>query len=141
MIWSRPCLISKMNNYLQVIVLAVTGAILALILAKQTRELSILLTIACSVAIIGISFGFLEPIVDFVTELRLLGELEQGQVAILLRSAGMCLVTELACGICEDVGQSTLAKMVRFCGNVALVYIALPLLTAVMDVLKELLGG
>ncbi len=130
-----------MENFLQAIALAILGAILALILGKQTRELSILLTIACAAAIIALSFVFLEPIVDLVVELRLLGGLQEEHVSILLRAAGMCLLTEFACGVCEDVGQSTLAKMVRFCGNGALVYIALPLLMSVVELLKELLGG
>lgn len=130
-----------MEQFLQAVGLAVIGAVLALVLGKHTKEMSILLTMGCAVGIVVLAFHFLEPVVDLVTELRLLGELQQEHVSILLKAAGMSLLTEFACGVCEDVGQSTLGKMVRFCGNGALVYIGLPLLRSVVEILKELLGG
>lgn len=130
-----------MENFLQAVALAILGAVLALVVGNRTKEMGILLTIACTTLIAILSFAFLEPIVDFLVELRLLGELQKDHVSILLRSAGMCLVMEFACSICEDAGQSALAKIVRVCGNAALVYIALPLLQTVIQLLRELLGG
>lgn len=68
---------------------------------------------------------FLEPVVDFVTELRLLGQLDGATVTILLKTAGVGLLAELAGAVCEDAGEGTLAKMVRLCGSAAALYLAL----------------
>lgn len=126
---------------MQIIGLGIIGAILTAILGKREKELSILLVIACCVAVLMLSVSLLEPVVDFVTRLRILGELQEEYVSILLKSAGMSLVLELTCAICEDAGQASLGKTVRICGNAALMYIALPLLQAVVELLERLLGG
>lgn len=130
-----------MEHFLQAAALAMIGSILAIVLRKQTKELSILLVIACSAAILALGAWFLEPILDFVSRLRLMGELDDGMVAILLKTAGVGLITELACAVCEDAGEATLGKMARVCGSAAALYLALPLLTAVLDMLQAMLEG
>lgn len=117
------------------------GAVLAVVLQKQAKELSVLLVIGCSALILTLAVWFLEPVVDFVTQLRLLGELDSEMVAILLKTAGVGLLAELAGTVCEDAGEGTLGKMARLCGSAAALYLALPLLTAVLDMVSELLGG
>ena len=89
------------------------GAVLALVVQKQAKEISILMVIACSAVILALAAWFLEPVVDFVTELRLLGQLDGATVTILLKTAGIGLLAELAGAVCEDAGEGTLAKMVR----------------------------
>lgn len=130
-----------MEHFLQIIGMGIIGAILAVVLGKREKELNVLLVIACCVGVLLLSFTFLEPIVDFLVRLRILGGLQEEYVAILLKSAGMSLILELTCTICDDAGQASLGKTVRICGNAALMYIALPLLQAVVELLEKLLGG
>ena len=112
-----------MEQFLQAAALAMVGAVLAIVLQKDSRELSILLVIACSTAILLLAISFLEPLVDFVTRVRLLGNLDEGMVRILLKTAGVGLIAELAGAVCEDAGQGPLGKMVRICGSAAALYL------------------
>ncbi len=130
-----------MNDFLRIIALGIMGAVLTVLLGKQTKEMGTVLSIACCAVVFLLSFAFLEPVVDFLVKLRLLGGLNKEYTKILFKSAGMCFILEFACGVCEDAGQAALGKTVRICGNAALVYIALPLLEAVVDLLTGLLGG
>ncbi len=130
-----------MEQFLQAAALAMVGAVLAIVLQKDSRELSVLLVIACSTAILFLAISFLEPLVDFVTRVRLLGNLDEGMVRILLKTAGVGLIAELAGAVCEDAGQGTLGKMVRICGSAAALYLALPLLTSVLEMIQGLLEG
>jgi len=82
-----------MEQFLQAVGLAVVGAVLALVVGKHTKEMSVLLTMGCAVGIVVLALHFLEPVVDLVTELRLLGELQHEHVSILLKAAGMSDVT------------------------------------------------
>lgn len=60
--------------------------------------------------ILALAAWFLEPVVDFVTELRLLGQLDGATVTILLKTAGIGLLAELAGAVCEDAGEGTWPK-------------------------------
>lgn len=117
------------------------GAVLAIVVQKQVKELSILMVIACCAIILALAARFLEPIVDFATELRILGQLDGDMVAILLKTAGVGLIAELASAVCEDAGEGTLGKMVRLCSSAAALYLALPLMTAVLTMIQGLLEG
>lgn len=130
-----------MDQFLQAASLAMIGTILALVLKKQSKEIAILLTIACCIAIITVAAAFLEPVVDFVVQLRLLAGLDAEMVGILLKAAGIGLVAEIAGAICQDAGESTLDKVIRICGNGAILYLSLPLLTAVFESLQMILEG
>lgn len=130
-----------MGYFLQAAALAMVGAVLAIVVQKQVKELSILMVIACCAIILALAARFLEPIVDFATELRILGQLDGDMVAILLKAAGVGLIAELASAVCEDAGEGTLGKMVRLCGSAAALYLALPLMTAVLTMIQGLLEG
>lgn len=130
-----------MGYFLQAAALAMVGAVLAIVVQKQVKELSILMVIACCAIILALAARFLEPIVDFATELRILGQLDGDMVAILLKTAGVGLIAELAIAVCEDAGEGTLGKMVRLCGSAAALYLALPLMTAVLTMIQGLLEG
>ena len=130
-----------MEHFLQAAALALVGAVLALVLQKQSKELAVLLTIGCSAMILTLCARFLEPVVDFVTQLRLLGNLDGEMVSILLKTVGVGILAELAAAVCEDAGEGTLGKMTRICGSAAAIYMALPLMTAVLDMVSGLLEG
>ena len=130
-----------MENFLQAASLAMIGTILALVLKKQSKEIAILLTIACCISVLAIAAIFLEPVMDFITQLRLLAGLDGDMVAILMKAAGVGLIAEVAGAICQDAGESTLEKVVRICGSGAILYLTLPLLTAVFETLQMILEG
>ncbi|MGM9641245.1 MAG: SpoIIIAC/SpoIIIAD family protein [Faecousia sp.] len=130
-----------MEHFLQAASLAMIGTILALVLKKQSKEIAILLTIACCISVLAIAAIFLEPVMDFITQLRLLAGLDGDMVAILMKAAGVGLIAEVAGAICQDAGESTLEKVVRICGNGAILYLTLPLLTAVFETLQMILEG
>ena len=114
---------------------------MALVLKKESKGIGILLTIACCIAIITVAATFLEPVVDFVAQLRLVAGLDESMVGILLKAAGIGLIAEVAGAICQDAGESTLEKVVHICGNGAILYLSLPLLTAVFESLQMILEG
>lgn len=130
-----------MSYFLQAAALAMIGAILALVLQKQSKELSILLVLGCGICIYFLAVHFLEPVIDFVLELQQIGNLDGDMVRLLLKATGIGILAEVSGTICEDAGEATLGKMVRLCGSCAAMYLALPMLTAVMEMVKKLLEG
>ena len=62
-------------------------------------------------------------------------------MTILWKVAGISLITELAETVCADAGESALGRMLRLCGAAAALYTALPLFSAVLELLEKLMGG
>ena len=79
-----------------------------------------------------------EPVVSFLSELRQLAGLEPALLQPLLRTVGIGLLTP---SVCADAGESTVARLIELCGSVLGIYTALPLLEAVLSLLRTMLEG
>ena len=60
-----------------------------------------------------------------------LAGLEKENVSILMRSLGICVITQFAADICYDNSSSATAAAVELAGRVGAITLALPMLQAV----------
>ena len=130
-----------MEGFLQCIALGLLGALVAIVLRDRAKEQAVLLTIACCGLMFAVAARFLQPVAELLARLRRAGNLDGDMVAILLKTAGVALLTEVGDTVCDDAGEGSLGKMIRVCGGAAALYLALPLLTAVLDLLEQMIGG
>lgn len=121
--------------------LLLVGALLAVLVGKQAPDMGLLVTLACGSAVLMLSVRFLEPIVDLIMELRDLGSVDTELSRMLLRTVGVGILAEIAASICEDAGQGSMGKLSRFLGSLGAVYLSLPALERVLELIRELLTG
>lgn len=116
------------------------AVVLGLTLGKQEKDLSILLTMAvcCMAAMIAISY--LEPVLDFLRELEALGDLQGDMLGILLKAVGIGLVAEIAGMVCNDAGNSSLGKTIQMLGSAVILYLSIPIFSALLTLIREILG-
>ena len=126
-----------MGEYLRLLGAVLIGLILPLVLGKQARDMSTLQSQAVCVLVgIGV-MEFWKPVMEFLQDLRRLGELDNSAVSILLKCAGIGIVSELAGLICADAGQSDLAKILQLCSNAAVLWLSLPLFQQIVEMIGE----
>lgn len=63
----------------------------------------------------------------------------QASVSILVRTFGVCVVTQLAADLCRDHAASSLATAIELAGRLAALILALPLLRALTEIAAGLL--
>ena len=114
------------------------AVVLGLSLGKQ-KDIGVLLTMAvcCMVAMIAISY--LEPVLDFLRELETLGDLQGDMLGILLKAVGIGLVSEIAGLVCTDAGNGSLGKTLQMLGSAVILYLSLPIFTAMLELIREML--
>ena len=110
------------------------AVVLGLSLGKQ-KDIGVLLTMAvcCMVAMIAISY--LEPVLDFLRELEMQGDM----LGILLKAVGIGLVSEIAGLVCTDAGNGSLGKTLQMLGSAVILYLSLPIFTAMLELIREIL--
>ena len=129
-----------MEPVIQVAALAVTAAVICMVLRSRTGELAVLVSLAGCVLILLLSLRFLKPILEVFQQLRDLSGLLGSATVPLLKVAGIGLLTQLVGSICEDAGEKALRQAVEIGGGFLAVYVSLPLLSAVISLLEETLG-
>ena len=115
--------------------------ILILIVGKNSRDFALALTVlvCCMVALTAMEY--IRPVLDFLTELEDLGGLDHNMIRILLKVAGIGLITEITGLICTDSGNASLGKTLKILGSSVMIWLALPLYTMLIELLQRILGA
>lgn len=115
-------------------------AVLAALLKKQQKDMEILLTtVVCAMAA-AVVLTFLEPVLEFLTELEHTANLRGDLLLILLKALGIGLTAEISGAVCTDAGNASLAKMLHLLGSAAIAYLSLPLFRSLLDCIRQILG-
>ena len=71
------------------------ATVLSLILNRQGKEFTILLTVsACSLILVA-GLAFVEPVLTFLEQLAAMGSLNSDAIKILIKITGISLITEI----------------------------------------------
>ena len=120
---------------------ALISVILSMVISTHNKEMSLLLTAAvcCMIAIAMLTY--LRPSLDFFHKLSIIGNINQDMLNILLKSTGIAILAELVGLICTDAGNSTLGKVLQLLAAVVILWLSLPLLNQMMDLLDSIIGS
>ena len=129
-----------MELYMRSAALVLLAVILTLVISRQSRDMSILLSLGVCVIVMISCVSFLSPIIEFIRELRRIGDLEQAFLGILLKCVGVGLLSELAALICADAGENAMGKSLQILSGIVIVGLRLPLMKQVFVLLEEVRG-
>lgn len=130
-----------MDFFFQAVAAVLLTVLVGMTLDGHARSSAVMLGIAVCVMILAGTISFLKPVVDFLEELQDTSGLRNETVAILMKTAGICAVTEISSLICEDSGNASLGKAVTFLANVIILWMSLPLFTVLLELMHSLLGN
>ena len=130
-----------MSTFLQVIAGTLLAALLGIALSRQGQDITLLLSLAVCCMILGVAISFLEPVMDFVDRLQDLGDLDPDMMEILWKAVGVGMLTEVAALICTDAGNGALGKTVQMLGSAVVLWVSLPLMTALLDLVQRIVGA
>lgn len=130
-----------MDTYWKTIAGMLIAMILWVCLQKQEKDAALLLSLAACILGISVALKALSPVLDMLRQLETLGKLENGILSVLMKVAGIGLVTELAGMICADAGNSTLEKTIRFLGSITMLTLSVPVFQMLLKLIQEILGS
>ena len=116
------------------------AAVLGLALQKQEKDLSAVLTAAVIAMSAVLMLRLLEPVTELLRQLEQVGNLRSDALELLLKAAGIGLTAEVAGLVCADAGNAALAKMLRLLGTAAILCLSVPMFTALLECITEMVG-
>lgn len=119
--------------------IAVVGAILALVTKKHGSEFALLLSISVVLLLTTLTLGLLKPVLAFVESLRDTAELGDSFVSPVIKTLCIGVLTETGKNICEEAGEKTIGSVLSLAGSIGALYVLLPLLQGVLDLLETLI--
>ena len=129
-----------MTLFLQACAGVLLAVFLILSLKNQSKDMGSLLAMAVCCMVAWIALGYLRPVMDFMRQLENLGKLNSEMIGILLKIAGIGILTDITSMVCSDAGNSSMGKTLHLLGSVVILWLSLPIFTMLMDLLQEILG-
>lgn len=119
---------------------ALVSGILTMVLDRQSRDYSIMVTVAACGMMAIVAAKFLSPVLDYLGKLETLGDLRSDMLLELLKIFGIGMSGEMAATVCIDAGNSSLGKGIRFLSNAAVLYLSIPIYASLTGLLVQILG-
>lgn len=129
-----------MERFLQGTAGILAAVLLWIILSKQSKEYALIVSIGACCLVLILIFRFLEPVVDLLNQLQSIGSLQPEWLSIMLKAVGIGLVVEMGSLICTDAGNASLAKVLQILGTVVVLWLSIPVMNSLLDLLKDILG-
>lgn len=115
------------------------AVILYLILGKQGKDISTLLTVAVCCMLVSAAIECLKPVIDFVERLSVISNLDSQMLQVVLRSVGIGLLAEITSLIYSDAGNAAMGKALQFLAGGVVLWLSLPILTQLIDLIEDVL--
>ena len=130
-----------MDKFLLTVAGVLLTVILALTLRKQNADLSLMLSLCGCALVIGVAVGFLTPVMRFIHNLRQTASVDNEMLSVLLKVTGVAFLSEIACTVCTDAGNTAMGKCLQILSSAVILYLSLPMMTAFLELVEKILGS
>jgi len=122
----------------RVIGIGFLGAILSLFLKESKPEFVVLSTVATGVVILILVLNSLSDVIEAFTAIVDKTNIDSSLFTGILKIIGIGYITEYSSEICADMKAGSIANKIQFAGKITIFMMALPIITAFIDIISML---
>ena len=124
---------------IRVAALAAAAVLCAAVVRRGSGEFSLLLVRAAGTRILLLAMEPLAQVVESITRISRLAQLDGGLVRPVLKTVAISILTKITAELCKSSGEGGLAAFVETAGTALALAVAAPLAENVLTLMAELL--
>ena len=128
-----------MTEVLRLAAIGIVGAVLAVTVQQQKKELALILTVAAGALLLWEGSKYLQKILTGLRQMAEEAGLGGDHVKLLFKLLAISYVVEFGCEVCKDAGQQSLATKIQLGGKLMMAALALPVFQSLLELITELL--
>lgn len=125
---------------IKIITIALTGVIVAALTKNINKEISLYIVLAASIMILLIIIGKLSDIFIFMENIYDNVTYGREFFPVIIKVLAIAYITDFTAQICKDAGENTIGSKVELAGKITIFYLAMPIFTTVLELIKQLLS-
>lgn len=125
---------------LQISMIGIGGAIMALIFQKDHKEYAVIIGIGVAVIIFSGIIGQVKVIVDTIKQIQSYMSMSTEYIQVILKMLGITYVAQFASDICKDCGYGNLSTQIELFAKVSILALSMPILLALLETIKVFLS-
>lgn len=128
-----------MEQILRVVAIGIVACVMGVAIKKEYPAGTLLISIACAAVILFVTLSLMRPIKTFLDDLARTAELSPSVMSPLYKTLGIAIITKVTSEACEDAKEKAFGVYIEVAGAVAALYVSLPLLSAVFNLVRSYL--
>jgi stage III sporulation protein AD len=120
-------------NILQIVSFAIVAAILALLVREHKPIFASFILMIAGLLILYSIVAQLAGLIGYVAHLAERTSMDASFLKIIIKMIGISYLAEIGAQVVRDTGQESLAQKIELSAKVILLYMALPIATAVIE--------
>ncbi len=126
-------------NIISICLIGIIATFLSLILKKYNQEYALAISLITGILIFIIILSQITEFISQIQELVRKTSLPIEYGTILLKSLGICFLTQFSSDICNDAGENALSSKIEIAGKIIMLIISLPLFQKVTNIAIDLI--
>lgn len=127
-------------SMVQVGIIGVVGAVLAVQLKGGKAEYGIYISVAVSIVLFSFIVDRLGIFISTVDQIASYIDMEAGYLSAMLKMIGITYIAEFSSGICRDAGYQTIAGQIEIFAKLTILALGMPVLLALLETIREFLA-
>ena len=123
-----------------IIAIGIVGSLICILLKQYKPEYATILALCCGVMIFAVIISMLTPIFDNIKTLLSNSGVNLEYSKIIVKSLGICYISQLASDACKDSGQSMIASKIELAGKASILVLCLPLFEKLSNIAISLIN-
>ncbi len=127
-------------SMLQIGMIGIMGALLAVQLKGSKAEYGIYLSVAVSILLFACIVDRLEIFIRTAEQIKRFVSIDAGYITTMLKMIGITYIAEFASSICKDAGHQTIAVQIELFAKLSILALGMPVLLALLELIQEFLS-
>lgn len=123
----------------KIVMIGITGVLLALFLKESKPEYSVYLSFAVGICILGYAVEKLSYLFESIKKIQEFLPVDEKYVLVLLKMTGVTYVGQFSSSICKDAGYAAIAGQIELFVKLYLMVLSLPVLLALVETIHNFL--
>lgn len=121
-----------MELILKAAALALTAALIGIVLRRTNPEMTLLLSICTVVLIMGAALGFAKSFTELAQTVQRIFGVSESLIKPVIKCVAVAIITKMTSDLCKDSSQAAAASAVELAGTVCALCIIMPLLMSML---------
>lgn len=124
---------------LQIVGIGVMTTILALVIKEQKPLFAFLLTVFVGAMIFLFLIGKISAVIQILQKLAEQSSVDMIFLKTILKIIGIAYIAEFGAQIVRDAGQESIAAKIELAGKILIMFMAIPIITVIIETVLKLL--
>ena len=127
-------------DILRIVGFALMSAVLCILLRQYKPEYALLASLAAGAVILTMLLSDFQSVLGEISLIASNDIIRQDYLELLFKAMGICFVTQIACDVCKDAGESAISTKLEIAGKITVLSISLPLFRQILTFVSMLIG-